>query len=294
MHRSTQLSRNILHLPHIILLLTLVLYQTTVLASQICQIDTHEHCSKKELQYITQMTSKSSQERLSAISQLQDFLNRIDKEESASLIPWIEQRLHILHVLEGLDEHYGTVVETTDESSPMDERPDPNTRLITPTELATHITLENGVWLSILGKVYDVTTGPSFYGPDGSYKFYAGRDASPCYSTGINNVKGANEHLEEWEDGKRLLAILEWSEFYENHETYVYLGRLAGCKFYDERGEETKVRKIVVEKALEARAVAEKEKEEKKKVRLEKKRRLEEERRRKKVEMQQNQQQKEL
>ena len=100
--------------------------------------------------------------------------------------------------------------------------------------------------------------------------------------------------MEEWEDGKRLLAILEWSEFYENHETYVYLGRLAGCKFYNERGEETKVRKIVVEKALEARAVAEKEKEEKKKVRLEKKRRLEEERRRKKVEMQKNQQQKEL
>ena len=237
------------------------------------------------------MKSKSSEERLSNIRKLKEFLIKLDNTEesgSDSLIPWIEQRLHILHGLEGIDEENTTLTttSTTNDNNNIDiqQRPDPTKRLITPTELAQHTTIENQLWLSILGKVYDVTTGPSFYGPDGTYKFYTGRDASPCYSTGINNVKGAEEHLETWDDSKRLLAILEWSEFYEKHETYVYLGRLAGSKFYNEEGEETEVRRIVVERAMEARVLMEKEKEEKKKARLEKKRKLEEERKKVKEE----------
>ena len=86
-------------------------------------------------------------------------------------------------------------------------------RLITPTKLALHTTKEARIWLSILGKVYDVTDDEDFYGAlKGGYKFYAGRDASPCCSTGKNTPEGDNEKLEEW-DTKKQLGVYEWSLF---------------------------------------------------------------------------------
>ncbi|KAL9189200.1 hypothetical protein ACHAXT_011690 [Thalassiosira profunda] len=146
-------------------------------------------------------------------------------------------------------------------------------RLISAAELALHIgkggaTEANPIWLSILGKVYDVTTGEDFYGADkGSYNFYAGRDASPCFSSGENTLKGASEKLEEWED-KKLMAVWEWSEFYQNHETYKYLGLLAGSRYYDEDGNELELRKDIITRSSEAKKVADEERERKKKERL--------------------------
>jgi cytochrome b involved in lipid metabolism len=39
--------------------------------------------------------------------------------------------------------------------------------------------------LAILGEVYDVTAGRRHYGKDGGYSFFAGRDASRAYVTGL-------------------------------------------------------------------------------------------------------------
>lgn len=156
-------------------------------------------------------------------------------------------------------------------------------RLITPTELASHgiksteskeAATDGGkhtIWLSILGRVFDVTSGgPSYYGPKGSYNFYSGRDASPCFHSGKNNEEGASAKLEEWTDDKHLMSVYDWSLFYEKHDTYKFMGVLIDSKYYNENGEETDVRKDIVERASKAKAIVEKEREERKKARLEK------------------------
>jgi hypothetical protein len=141
-------------------------------------------------------------------------------------------------------------------------------RLIGHEELALHTTTENRIWLSILGKVYDVTDGEDFYGAlKGGYKFYAGRDASPCFATGNNTPEGANEKLEEWDTSKQL-GVYEWSTFYENHEKYRYLGKLAGSRYYDEMGIETDLRRDIVERCSVAKKIADEEREKKKAERM--------------------------
>jgi len=164
--------------------------------------------------------------------------------------------------------------EQSNELSSPSQTTGPNgDRLISHEELALHIgkggaSPSNTIWLSILGKVYDVTTGEAYYGAEkGSYRFYAGRDASPCFSTGMNNPDGAEEKLEEWED-KKLVAIYEWSTFYQDHETYKYLGLLAGGKYFDEMGNELPLRQNVVERSSKAMEIMAVEKEKKKKERL--------------------------
>jgi hypothetical protein len=141
-------------------------------------------------------------------------------------------------------------------------------RLITPTELALHTTKEVRIWLSILGKVYDVTDGEDFYGAlKGGYKFYAGRDASPCFSTGKNTPEGADEKLEEW-DTKKQLGVYEWSVFYEEHEKYKYIGVLVGSRYFDDEGKETDVRRVIVEQCSVAKKIQDEEREKKKAERL--------------------------
>mmetsp|Transcript_4413 Transcript_4413/g.9536 ORF Transcript_4413/g.9536 Transcript_4413/m.9536 type:complete len:279 (+) Transcript_4413:121-957(+) len=146
-------------------------------------------------------------------------------------------------------------------------------RLITLEELALHTgkggaSPSNPIWLSILGKVYDVTTGEQYYGEGkGGYQYYAGRDASPCFSSGKNNAEGAAEDWREWED-KKLVSILEWARFYQDHETYEYLGLLAGSKYFDEIGNQTPYRKEFVERAVPTEKAMYEEKERKKKERM--------------------------
>lgn len=141
-------------------------------------------------------------------------------------------------------------------------------RLISHDELATHTTKGTRIWLSILGKVYDVTEGVDFYDATrGGYKFYAGRDASPCFATGKNTPEGAEEKIEEWETNKQL-GVYEWSLFYADHKKYTYMGVLAGSKYYDEFGNETQLRRAIVEPCSVAKAIQDEEREKKKAERL--------------------------
>ena len=140
--------------------------------------------------------------------------------------------------------------------------------IISSEELSIHIEKEYRIWLSILGKVYDVTDGEDFYSAlKGSYKFYSGRDASPCFSSGTNTTEGAEEKLEEWED-KKLMPVWEWSEFYQNHETYKYLGVLGGSRYYDIEGNELQLRKDIISRSEAEKKKSDEEREAKRKKRL--------------------------
>ena len=61
----------------------------------------------------------------------------------------------------------------------------------------------------MLGQVFDVSKAPQFYGPEGGYGFFAGRDASRAFVTGdfdeeglIDDVAGLSSSdyigLDEW------------------------------------------------------------------------------------------------
>jgi len=128
-------------------------------------------------------------------------------------------------------------------------------RLISAEELALHTgkggpSPDNPIWLSILGKVYDVTAGEDYYGEEnGGYRYYSGRDASPCYSSGKNNAEGAAEDWTEWED-KQLVPVLEWARFYQDHETYIALGLFAGSQWFDANGVQTEARRDFARRAV--------------------------------------------
>ncbi len=176
---------------------------------------------------------------------------------------------------EKLDESSSSSSSSTSSSDQLQQQdqaitknPDGHT-IISHSELASHITIENRIWLSILGKVYDVTEGDSFYGfTSGSYKFYAGRDASPCFSSGNNTPEGADEKIEEWTENSKLIGVYEWAIFYENHEVYKFMGVLGDSRYYDVNGIETSVRRDIVARASAAKEVADAEREKRRKERM--------------------------
>lgn len=75
-----------------------------------------------------------------------------------------------------------------------------------------------------MGHVYDVTPGRWVYGPEGSYHFFAGKDASRAYVTGCfqthltHDLRGLN--------AEEVGAIQEWKNFFDSHERYKLVGRL--------------------------------------------------------------------
>jgi len=80
------------------------------------------------------------------------------------------------------------------------------------------------VCVAILGKVYDVTKGSRFYGPEGPYSTFAGRDATRALATfDVNAVK------EEWDEHNDLTpsqmsSVQEWEMQFS--ERYDFVGKL--------------------------------------------------------------------
>lgn len=86
---------------------------------------------------------------------------------------------------------------------------------------------EDTILLAIMGKVYDVTNGRRFYGPHGSYSFFAGRDASRAYVTGC--FKDA-AHLTPDTRGltkEELEGIQNWENFFANSHKYFVVGHIS-------------------------------------------------------------------
>ena len=115
-----------------------------------------------------------------------------------------------------------------DPDNPPEELRSPSgRRLFTKNELAAHG--PNGplkpILLAVMGLVYDVDKAPENYGPEGGYKFFAGKDGSRAYVTGEFNGEGLTDDLE----GLSPLEIGEiegWTQFYEKQ--YTFVGKLIG------------------------------------------------------------------
>jgi len=92
-----------------------------------------------------------------------------------------------------------------------------------------------GLLLALLGVVYDVSKAPQYYGPQGGYAFFAGRDASRAFVTGKFDSAGLVDNVEGLASSD-YLGLAEWSSFYS--KDYSRVGVLAG-RFYDEAGQVT-------------------------------------------------------
>lgn len=120
-------------------------------------------------------------------------------------------------------------------------------RLITVEELKKHIGggeddtkyKDSPIWLSVMGQVYDVTSGRRFYGPKSSYSFFAGKDASASFATGEFNEEGLKFDLHNDVNKKQIKEIEHWRLFYKDHKEYFFVGVLIDGRFYDEEGNPT-------------------------------------------------------
>lgn len=132
---------------------------------------------------------------------------------------------------------FATLVALADDES--DPTKGEDVRVVPEEELAGKIGLngEGDIWLSVVGEVYDVTTGRDFYGVGTGYSFFAGKDASPCFATGKFNDEGLKDNLNEM-PMTQLGGIVGWRDFYRKHDSYNFVGVLAG-KFYDKEGKAT-------------------------------------------------------
>jgi hypothetical protein len=102
------------------------------------------------------------------------------------------------------------------------------------------------IWLSIMGEVYDVTSGRSFYGPGGNYAVFAGKDGSVPFITGKFTQEEAQKSLTESLSAAQLVALEGWRKFYETSDKYPFVGLLQGS-LYDEHGNPTEELKTVRE-----------------------------------------------
>ncbi|XP_029504146.1 neuferricin isoform X1 [Oncorhynchus nerka] len=124
----------------------------------------------------------------------------------------------------------------------------PPARLIIKDELSLYTGEENskGLYLAILGQVFDVEKGMKHYGPGGGYRFFAGKDASLSFVTGDFTDTGLTDDLSSLSPAQ-VVSLYDWLAFY--HKDYEPVGRLVG-RFYSESGEPTEAL-LQVEAALE-------------------------------------------
>ncbi|XP_054857035.1 neuferricin [Eublepharis macularius] len=92
-----------------------------------------------------------------------------------------------------------------------------------------------GLYLAVLGRVFDVERGHKHYGPGGAYSFFSGKDASRAFATGDFTEKGLVDDIAGLSPSE-MLTIHNWLSFYSKN--YVLIGKVAG-RFYDEDGNPT-------------------------------------------------------
>ncbi|XP_015110289.1 neuferricin [Diachasma alloeum] len=102
-------------------------------------------------------------------------------------------------------------------------------------ELAKFSNLKDGLYLAILGRVYDVTEGAKHYAPGGGYHGFIGKDATLAFITGEFNEENLSDDVSTLTNSQAK-SIINWVKFYD--EKYVYKGKLVG-RFYDKNGDPT-------------------------------------------------------
>ncbi|XP_046530215.1 neuferricin isoform X2 [Equus quagga] len=126
-------------------------------------------------------------------------------------------------------------------------------RLFIPEELARYRggPGDPGLYLALLGRVYDVSSGRRHYEPGAHYSGFAGRDASRAFVTGDYSAAGLVDDVSDLSFSE-MLTLQNWLSFYEKN--YEFVGRVIG-RFYGEDGlptpELTRVEAMIT-KGLEA------------------------------------------
>ncbi|XP_006105334.1 LOW QUALITY PROTEIN: neuferricin [Myotis lucifugus] len=107
-------------------------------------------------------------------------------------------------------------------------------RLFTPGELARHRggPGEPGLYLALLGRVYDVSSGRRHYEPGAPYSGFAGRDASRAFVTGDYSEAGLVDDVSDLSLSE-MLTLQNWLSFYEKN--YECVGKVIG-RFYGKDG----------------------------------------------------------
>ena len=113
-----------------------------------------------------------------------------------------------------------------------------NVRLLTKEELAKHGF--NGpnkpLLLAVMGRVYNVDKGRDhYYGPNGGYNFFSGRDGTRAFVTGEFNEKGLIDDIRELKPAE-INELQTWIDFY--NKEYIFYGKVIGA-FYDKDGRPT-------------------------------------------------------
>jgi hypothetical protein len=96
---------------------------------------------------------------------------------------------------------------------------------------------DSELWLSILGEIYDVSSGGKFYGEGGPYSIFSGRDGSVPFITGTFTPEEALKGLDVL-DSAQLHSLDNWRKSYEDNEKYPFVGLLEG-RLYDKDGNPT-------------------------------------------------------
>lgn len=108
--------------------------------------------------------------------------------------------------------------------------------LFTPEELSSYNGETNPkIYLSIIGRVFDVTEGGRHYGPGGSYHFFVGKDASRSFVSGQFTAEHLTPNISDFSYSD-INSLQSWVGFYE--EKYPEIGRLVG-HFFDAQGNPT-------------------------------------------------------
>ena len=83
----------------------------------------------------------------------------------------------------------------------------------------------NPIYLSVFGRVYDVSKGEKFYGPNSKYGMFAGKDVTRALCLGcmapdclVRSTEGLSEG--QIQEGKR------WLSFFHTHDKYHYVGSM--------------------------------------------------------------------
>eukprot|EP01084_Bolivina_argentea_P219340 372033_1 len=87
-------------------------------------------------------------------------------------------------------------------------------------------------YLASLGQVFDVSSAPQYYGPDGGYAFFSGIDGTAAFLTGEFNEKGLHDDVSVVKTNS-LPDLQDWQDMY--HKDYKFVGYLIG-RFYDSNG----------------------------------------------------------
>lgn len=119
---------------------------------------------------------------------------------------------------------------------PIEDEPEPLvfTRF-TPTTLANYNGVSDSrVLIAVKGKVYDVTAGKNFYGPEGPYSNFAGRDASRGLAKNSFDeevLTALDEPIDCLEDltEEELKSLNDWAGLFDSK--YIHCGELVNETF---------------------------------------------------------------